>query len=570
MLSLRVRRVARRLNALAVKILGPATPAPEEIQLPQPACAASVTVGHRSKSGSVDRFFLRRSFPRLLYPFLLLWITAWILLIRQQYYTPSSPTIIGCTSAPWDDWPPDTCGINGTSCQDDLIGLAGETFRCMGGCQHTTLGNERWVGGERVDGEPLIIGGGDVDGTYRADSWVCASAIHAKLISPLMGGCVSINPLPYPAGSSNFVSSSSNGLTSTGFNPSFPGAFTLSRVSPFGCLDLHFIMTGFNAACLLIFTLFLRPPPSLLFCVLLVMGYFHILLFSDPSSTPPSWEDVFAGLIPVLLVGYWIWNQAFKFTLRGFTKLPFDLAFWQGAGYWIGIESSTVLARLPISRLGYDSLDPAGIIALTCIIVIAVIVVAIQAWSFRRAGLVRYYLIRYLPLIPILIILANIPNYTLRLHHYLLALAAIPVLSLPNRVSLFWGAFMLGLWLDGVGRWGWDGILQETTSLLGDANSGSYTPVFWDNVTTSTALGWSPITEELEALNVTAYSLLVNDMQIYDNWTDSSISLNGLIDEGVDNYFRLAYIESGSSMDYTDPVMRWANGSWSGMGDVDS
>ncbi|WVQ72683.1 hypothetical protein IAR50_002243 [Cryptococcus sp. DSM 104548] len=569
MLPPRARLISKRLYSLVGKILGPSTPAPEEIQLPQPSCAASVTLGNRSMSGSVDRFFLRHSSPRLLYPFLLLWITAWILLIRQQYYIPSSPTIISCTSAPWDNWPPDTCGINGTSCLDDLTSLQGETFRCMGGCKDTTLGNERWIGGERVDGEPLIIGGGDVDGTYRADSWICASAIHAKLIPPLLGGCVSINPLPYPTGFSSFVSSSSNGLTSTGFIPSFPGAYTLSSVSPFGCWDLHYIMTGFNAACLLIFTLFLRPPPSLLFCVLLVMGYFQIVLFSDPPSAPPSWEDVFAGFIPVLLVGYWIWNQAFKFTLRGFTKLPFDLAFWQGAGYWIGVESSTVFARLPISRLGYDSLDPAGVIALTWIIIIAVFVILIQAWSFRRAGLVRYYLIRYLPLVPILIILANIPNYSLRLHHYLLALAAIPVLSLPNRVSLFWGAFMLGLWLDGVGRWGWDSILQETTLLLGDANSGSYTPIFWENITSSTTLGWSPITDDLKTANVTGYSLLVNDMQIYNNYTDSSISLDGLIDDSVDNYFRLAFVEAGSSLDYTDPVTRWANGSWSGMVDED-
>lgn len=82
----------------------------------------------------------------------------------------------------------------------------------------------------------------------------------------------------------------------------------------------------------------------------------------------------------------------------------------------------------------------------------------------------------YLPLVPLLIVLACIPNYTLRIHHYLYALAAIPVLSLPNRVSLFGQAFMLGLFLDGVGRWGWASIIEQTTSVSapgGAPNTGS-------------------------------------------------------------------------------------------------
>ena len=78
---------------------------------------------------------------------------------------------------------------------------------------------------------------------------------------------------------------------------------------------------------------------------------------------------------------------------------------------------------------------------------------------------VRADRLRYLPLVPILVILAVIPDYTLRLHHYLLALALFPVMSLSNRVSLFGQAFALGLLLDGVGRWGWDSILQYTASV---------------------------------------------------------------------------------------------------------
>lgn len=222
---------------------------------------------------------------------------------------------------------------------------------------------------------------------------------------------------------------------------------------------------GFNAVCLLVLTFFLRPPSSLLFAILLVLGYFQITLFSDVPNFPPDWQSLFGGLIPVLITGYWIWKQAFSITLPHFRDAPFTLALWQGAGYWVGVESSTVFARFPISRLGYDTLTPSGFLALMIIVGLILLVIGYQALAMRKQGLLRYYLVRYLPFLPMLLILSNVPSYTLRLHHYLLALLAIPVLSLPNRLSLMLQAFMLGLWLDGVGRWGWASLLEKTSSV---------------------------------------------------------------------------------------------------------
>ncbi len=231
-------------------------------------------------------------------------------------------------------------------------------------------------------------------GMLSADSWVCASAIHAGLISPYLGGCITINPLPYPTGSSSFLNSTSHGLTSARFAPQFPGAYTLTSDPSTRCLDLHPIVTGVNALCLLLTTLFLSPSPSILFSILTLLGYVLIVLFSDPPNQPPDWSGILGGLLPVLFTSYWIYRTSFRRTLNAFTSLPFDLSFWQGAGYWIGIESSTIFAKLPISRLGYGGLDAAGVITLVIIIVIVVIVVAIQAWQMRKAGLLQYYLIR--------------------------------------------------------------------------------------------------------------------------------------------------------------------------------
>lgn len=89
-----------------------------------------------------------------------------MLLIREQYFSPSSPPTIGCTDALWFDWPPDACGLNGTTCDEGLGGQGGGRYRCLGGCAYSPLGNPRWVGGEQIDRRPLVIGGGNGN-TYR-------------------------------------------------------------------------------------------------------------------------------------------------------------------------------------------------------------------------------------------------------------------------------------------------------------------------------------------------------------------------------------------------------------------
>ena len=136
--------------------------------------------------------------------------------------------------------------------------------------------------------------------------------------------------------------------------------------------------------------------------------------------------------------------------------------------------------------------------------------------------------------------MAFIPDYTLRLHHYLLAIAAIPVLSLPNRVSLAGQAFALGLFLDGVGRWGWDSILEYTASvsytffllsrgcladnkLLGDAAAGTGVPVFVANMSSSENISWFPITPALFEETYNGVAVIVDDILRAGNITGSSM-----------------------------------------------
>lgn len=205
---------------------------------------------------------------------------------------------------------------------------------------------------------------------------------------------MTLNPLGYPANDTTFPGSTAFGILSIPFLPSFPGAFSLSPSSfSNGCMDLHPIISAFNALMLFLVTVFLSPSPCVLFTILLLLGYGQIVLISDPPDLPPVWENILGGLLPVVFTGYWMYRVAFKRTLDGFAELPLELGLWQGLGYRIGIESSTIFAKLPISRLGYGKLDAGGVTALVVILVIVALVAVLQAWDMRKAGFLRHYIL---------------------------------------------------------------------------------------------------------------------------------------------------------------------------------
>lgn len=161
-----------RASDVVQHILGPEQPLSEaeEPILPRSSSSSSVASTQQSTPSyrsSINHTLLRNSFPKALHPFLCVWVVVFIWLICQQYYFTPTPDLIPCTASPWDDWPPDNCGINGERCAEDLTSLADRRFRCMSGCKDTRLGNERWIGNERVNGVPLLIGGGDMNHTYR-------------------------------------------------------------------------------------------------------------------------------------------------------------------------------------------------------------------------------------------------------------------------------------------------------------------------------------------------------------------------------------------------------------------
>ena len=103
------------------------------------------------------------------------WIIGFAFFARAQSYLTPADSFIGCTATYWASL--DGCGLDGSACMpfDD----ATFDFRCPAQCSNVVLQNPRTVGDQQIDFEPLIVGGGDPNGTYRGDSFICAAAVQA-------------------------------------------------------------------------------------------------------------------------------------------------------------------------------------------------------------------------------------------------------------------------------------------------------------------------------------------------------------------------------------------------------
>jgi LCCL domain len=92
----------------------------------------------------------------------------------QSFITPAQ-SFIGCTSTYW--LANNGCGQDGQDC--DPFDNSSFDFRCPAQCENVILQNPRTVGNEQIAFKPLLVGGGDDNGTYRGDTFICAAAIQA-------------------------------------------------------------------------------------------------------------------------------------------------------------------------------------------------------------------------------------------------------------------------------------------------------------------------------------------------------------------------------------------------------
>jgi hypothetical protein len=103
------------------------------------------------------------------------YIVAFGLLAWQQSFRIPAEDFTTCNAVFWSS--DARCGLDGVACGP----FTNETYeaRCPAGCLGLELLNPRLVGNEVAYLRPLVVGGGDANGTYRGDSFICAAALHA-------------------------------------------------------------------------------------------------------------------------------------------------------------------------------------------------------------------------------------------------------------------------------------------------------------------------------------------------------------------------------------------------------
>jgi hypothetical protein len=96
-----------------------------------------------------------------------------------------------------------------------------------------------------------------------------------------------------------------------------------------------------------------------------------------------------------------------------------------------------------------------------------------------------------------------------------------PGTAFVTRPSAIFQGFLLGLFLEGIGRWGFDSILETPASLIGDGTLGTSIPQFLTNSTnfaqsiTEGIVSWMSVEQAgVTAENWDGYELLVNDVLV--------------------------------------------------------
>jgi hypothetical protein len=184
---------------------------------------------------------------------------------------------------------------------------------------------------------------------------------------------------------------------------------------------------------------------------------------------------------------------------------------WIG-GCWVGALAKYTFERIPLQRLTSHDIhqQPGAITALIVLVLVLFAIILYQAHTLRLESRLPRYLALYALLGASLLLALAAPHLTLRIHHYILALLLLPGTAPRTRPSLLAQGLLVGLFINGVARWGFDPVLQTAAALRGDAQLGSVLPALANPVINATAIAfrWAPVPRGFDEVSV-----LVNDVE---------------------------------------------------------
>lgn len=529
----------------------------------------------------IDTFFPKKKHRvALLVIFYAAWILSFGLVLHRSAFTADvpgygAPVRIGCTDRFWNDG--NGCGLNGDSCRP--FENSSMPFRCPANCKRVQLLNPHAVGDYVANYQPLVIGGPtDADGTlentyYRADSFICSAAIHAGFINDASGGCGVVSMV---GEKSSYPSVNRKHISSIGFPSYFPKSFSFLPGTSSQCRDLRWPLLGVSLTFTILLSLF-TTSPAVFFPTIFLGIFFHVALASDP----PSLTDYYAlisiclgRLLPASFCMYAVYRFAVSRTLHNLDAQFEKTILWLG-GCWIGALNNYTFDKIPIERLTpHDLQNQPGAVPALIIVVLSLFAIACgQAWCLRIEGRLPRYLALYATFITSLLLLVAVPRMNVRIHHYILGLLLVPGTSMQTRPSLLWQGILVGLFINGIARWGFDSILQTPGELRGDGPISSLLPLITNPIihNNTHVPHLSPnITFEWELPFPTHYdglSVLVNDVERYRGYADNGLESWTWVRHmaGVPEYFRFAYLDGGARGDYTKAGTWGAEGGWTDM-----
>ncbi|KAJ4361386.1 hypothetical protein N0V95_001897 [Ascochyta clinopodiicola] len=501
-------------------------------------------------------------------------LVAWLLLF-VGFLAMELPTVDGdgkyvvnldCTDSLWKR--KNECGIDGVNCHP--FTNSSFAFRCLSKCADVQLLNPHAVGPFDANYRPLVVG----TETYRGDSFICGSAIHAGIIGSRNGGCGSVNIV---GEYDNFTSTKSHGIESIPFDSRFPLSFTFTSGDAFKCGSEPRSALLFVSLLVTTILSVLSTETKIFFPIFIIL-FAHVTFVSDPPQASyrnitvlPDHLSMFAKrLLPALFVAVIMWMSVVKRTLSGLDA-PFEkTVLWLG-GFWVGALSNYTFDWIPISRLTAHDLEaqPGAKVALAVILGLLVITIVGQIYYFWLEGRLLRYLGLYGLFVFGIVFCLAIPGVNLRIHHYIIGLLLLPGTSMQTRPSLLYQGILLGLFVNGISRWDFDSILQTNAALREDGKFNSIVPAIIEPlVNSSTTLGllasfsWKYLPAGMDGISV-----LVNDVERYRTFSDEKADgdifewkrPSGMKDN---EYFRFAFIKSGRTLDYSKAGTLLGNGTW--------
>lgn len=529
----------------------------------------------------VDRFipqFKHRAW--LLFFYFSIWIVTFVLVKRKGTIATEiagwgEPQSISCGITYWGSG--NSCGIDGSDCRP--FNGSGFPFRCSADCESYHVLNPHAVGDQEIVYRSLVIGGGQSNGapTYRGDSYICAAAIHAGVISNGQGGCGVVQLV---GRRESFPKANSHGIDSIGFDSYFPLSFNFVKDVDCDAVDTRWSLLAVSAVFTGVLSIFTHSP-ALFFFPCFIGIFWTVGMALDPPSAvsvPALFSNILGKFLPAMFCAWVMFDKmGIRRTLQGLTAQFEKTVLWLGA-CWVGAMDNYTLSFIPIQRLNKHDLDqqPGARAALSIIIVVLFCIVVSQVWFFRQEGRLVKYLKLYALFVGGIVLALVLPGLNLRIHHYIIALLLLPGTSMQTRPSLLYQGLLVGLFINGIARWGFASVLQTSEALQGDAQLGTKLPVIPTPAITlaNSTHNESTITFHWEDAPSPVYdgiSILVNDVErfrtYFDGTDDEEYEFTWTRKRDLDapEYFRFAYMEGSDSGDYTKAGIWTEDGDWETM-----